>query len=179
MKQKRGLSWLLIGLLAIVILWLGIKAVSVIGHVGHNELSRGFARGHEFGHRGGIFKARPHLFMGPMSIPALVMVFIKVFLLGTFAVVWAKGRGLLKWAGALLTGLSFMSLMTPFWGLVVMILLFLAHGRMNRLKENYGDMPVVVVDHSVTGMNMPMTSSYERGRMLDEWEKRNHKEENE
>lgn len=179
MKQKRGLSWLLIGILAIVILWLGLKAVSVIGHVGHNELPRGFARGHEFGHRGGVFNARPHPVMGLMSMSALVMVFIKIFLLGTFAVVWAKGRGMLKWAGALLTGLSLMSLLTPFWGLVVMILLFLAHGRMNRLKEVYEDTPIVPFHHSVNGLNMPMTSSYERGRMLDEWEKRNHKEENE
>lgn len=178
MKLRRGWSWLWIGLSAIVIIWLGFKAVSVIGHLGYNEMPRGFGRGHEFGHRGGIYGFRPHEGIGLMGMSAFVVGLIKVLLLGIFAAVWAKGSGLLKWAGALLTGLSLMSLMTPFWGLVVMILLFLAQGRMKRLKDNYGDMPAVAVDHPVTGLNMPMaSSSYERGRMLDEWEKRNHKEE--
>lgn len=176
MKQKQGLSWLWIGLSAIVIIWLGFKAVSVIGHLGHNEMPRGFGRGHEFGHRGGIYGFRPQG-IGLMGMSAFVVGFIKILLLGIFAAVWAKGRGMLKWAGALLTGLSLLSLLTPFLGLVVMILLFLAQGRMKRLKDNYGDMPVVAVDHPVTELRMPMASSYERGRMLDEWEKRNYKEE--
>ncbi|MFC7680595.1 hypothetical protein [Paenibacillus sp. GCM10028914] len=176
MKQKRGMSWLWIGISAIVFIWLGLKTIGYIAHLGHVDMPRGFGRGHQFGQGGWGYHFKSHHGLGLMGMSAIAMVLIKVVLLGVFAVVWAKATGLLKWGGAVLTGLSLMSLLTPFWGLVVMLLLFLAQGRMKRINDNYGNQPFIG-EYPVSRMNVPVTSSYERGRLLDEWEKRNYKEE--
>lgn len=178
MKQKRVLSWFWIGLTVVVLIWLGIKAADLIGHLVHVEGPRGFGRGQGFGY-GGPHRLVSHHGYGVFGMSAVFAMLMKVSLLALFAVIWAKASGLLKWGGAALTGVVLMSLLTPFWGLAVMIVLFLTKGRMNRLKHDYGNLSGTPTGtypvYDVSGFYTP--SAYERGRMLDEWEKSNHKEE--
>ncbi|KKO54591.1 hypothetical protein [Paenibacillus sp. DMB20] len=176
MKLTRGFSWLWIGLAALVVLWLGVTAAGIIGQHGHGEAARVFGRGQGFGHRV-QYRFEPRHAFGIFGMASVFLLMIKITLLALFALIWAKASGLLKWGGAGLAGLVLMSLLTPFWGLLAMILLFLAMNRMKRLSRGDGKYPESAGVYPAHEAGTPSLAAYERGRLLDEWEKSKLKEE--
>ncbi|MDN4068764.1 hypothetical protein NYE70_04460 [Paenibacillus sp. FSL R5-0407] len=81
-----------------------------------------------------------------------------------------KGKGGLKWTGAVFAVLSTMSLLTPLWGLVVLIIAFLLYRRIENNRKYISPQAINVYPSFVE-------TTESRGRFLDEWERKQHKEE--
>lgn len=90
-------------------------------------------------------------------------------LLGSL-VLFLKARGVPKWIGAVFAVLCTLSLLTPLWGIVVLMLAYLIYKRIAS-NHNY------TFSQSISAVPVTLDSSEDRGRFLDEWEQNQAKEE--
>lgn len=113
--------------------------------------------------------------MNPVSstnpIYSVWLVLLQIAVLVGGAVLFVKAKGGLKWIGALFAALSLMSLLTPVWGMVIIIAVFLLYRRITNHRKNLS--PQALSSGTPTFIEM----SKSRGQVLDEWERNQHKEE--
>ncbi|NMO97345.1 hypothetical protein [Paenibacillus lemnae] len=180
MSSRSKMSWLWITGGALLLLWLGFHVVSLLGQAGHaarhpvfTHGGRGPGQAHDilfyspaYGHRSG----------GAEVWNGIGLLMVKIMLLAGFTAIAAKASGMLKWTGAALAVLALMSMATPFLGLVIAGVIFLAARRIKRLDHRFNQ-PLPPVIHPEYDMNSAYGSSYERGKMLDEWEQNSRGEE--
>ncbi|MBB6635709.1 hypothetical protein [Cohnella thailandensis] len=86
------------------------------------------------------------------------------------ALLFLKAGGLLRWIGAVFAALGTWSLLGPVWGSLVLIAVFLFYKRMNT-NSPYTAPQAAGVYSSQPDVHVS------RGQFLDEWERRQHKEE--
>lgn len=91
-------------------------------------------------------------------------------LLGGVAL-FAKGTGMLKWIGAVFAALCTLSLLTPLWGVLALLLAFGLYRRFGNHHRNHTS-PQALIAYTSS-----MEASVSRGRFLDEWERDQHKKE--
>ncbi|GIO86212.1 hypothetical protein J25TS5_31440 [Paenibacillus faecis] len=91
-------------------------------------------------------------------------------LLGGVAL-FAKGTGMLKWIGAGFAALCTLSLLTPLWGVIALLLAFWLYRRFGNHHLNHTSPQALIAYTSST------EASVSRGRFLDEWERNQHKKE--
>ena len=91
-------------------------------------------------------------------------------LLGGVAL-FAKGTGMLKWIGAIFAALCTLSLLTPLWGVIALLLAFWLYRRIGNHHRNHTS-PQALIAYTPS-----MEASVSRGRFLDEWERDQHKKE--
>ncbi|MGP0583477.1 hypothetical protein [Paenibacillus timonensis] len=83
---------------------------------------------------------------------------------------FVKASGMLKWAGAVFAVISAMSLLTPLWGLIIVILSYFLFRKWTNHQQNAIPQESIVVPY-------PIDIGHNRGRFLDEWERNQYKEE--
>ncbi|MBW4841379.1 MAG: hypothetical protein KZY74_18470 [Paenibacillaceae bacterium] len=88
------------------------------------------------------------------------------------AALFVKASGLMKWAGAVFAVISAMSLLTPLWGLIVVILGYFLY----RKWTSHHPQPYANSQESIV-IPYPIDIGQNRGRFLDEWERKQYKEE--
>lgn len=91
-------------------------------------------------------------------------------LLGGVAL-FAKGTGMLKWIGAVFTALCTLSLLTPLWGVIALLLAFWLYRRFGNHQRTHTS-PQALIAYTSS-----IEASVSRGRFLDEWERDQHKKE--
>lgn len=185
MKRNRTLVWILIGFLTLLFSFAALTSVSFAwtvhgasashpifhgGHDWHGGHGRfGFERG--FG-RGAPSAAPPSIGNGWLYTAASIPLLMKIGLLMLGAVLWAKSAGAVKWSGAALSALTLMSLLTPFWGAVIVLLLLYIS---RRIKKDGADASAGTASDAFAGQALPVPA-YSRGQFLDEWERNQRRE---
>lgn len=174
MKRTSILIAIAVGLGSILLLAAFVKA----GFVPIHEVGQHRQAWHEqirYGHHGN------HVFMIPgnavTATPAAATgtnpvwrVLLQIAVLSGGAALFLKGKRGLKWTGAALAALSTMSLLTPLWGLVVLIIAFLLYRRIANNRK-YRSPQAIHVYQSYG------ETTDSRGRFLDEWERKQYREE--
>ncbi|WP_309123126.1 hypothetical protein [Paenibacillus sp.] len=177
MKRTGSIRWIIAGA---VLLLLSLIAWKLL-HVAWNAASFGAGSAHGHGIRGGggFGHAGPGGFRGgagPLAHGAappwagweLCATFLKLGVTAAAIALWAKATGFLKWAGACLAVLGAISLLSPWWAAALLLAAFwFATRKPDKPAPPYVyPGPFVVPDVAV-----------DRGTLLDEWERKQHKEE--
>ncbi|MFD2334174.1 hypothetical protein ACFSR7_33405 [Cohnella sp. GCM10020058] len=163
MKRASILKGIAIGSLIVLF---AILVAKLLGIPHHEAVAHQQAWGHGFGRRGWQPSSPVEQAVGIFPI---VLTVLRVVMLTVGAVVFFKAKGLLRWAGALIAAVSLMSLLTPFWGLVVVALVIWLTRRINKNKAFEASVQEAVPS--------TYTTSVSRGQFLDEWERSQYKEE--
>ncbi|MFC3798643.1 hypothetical protein [Cohnella sp. GCM10012308] len=163
MKRASILKGIAIGSLVVLFL---ILVAKLLGIPHHEAVAYQQAWGHGFGRRGWQSSSPVEQAVGIFPI---VLTVLRIVMLFFGAVVFFKAKGLLGWAGALIAAVSLMSLLTPFWGLVVVALVIWLTHRINKNEAFEASVQEAV--------SSSYTTSVSRGQFLDEWERSQYKEE--
>ncbi|XEC93757.1 hypothetical protein AB6A23_20735 [Paenibacillus tarimensis] len=158
MKRNRTAFWLIAGIISFLLILIAVKMIGFFWqphYVVHGH-GRGFHRPFPVLHE----SYHSFAFIYPA---ALVSMLLKLGLLILTLVLWAKSTGVIKWVWTVLAGLVLMSLLTPFWGLLLILALVLINRR--RGSTGHGDIQTV----GYPGQFSPISS---RGHYLDEWERK-------
>lgn len=166
LKKTSLLTGIVIGSVSVLLLVLLMKWSLFIGHDVPGKTWHGLV---EQGHHGYPGFTRP----GGRSEAGMNSVWtalLQTALMIGGMLLFLKSRGGLKWAGTILAALGTLSLFTPLWGTIILIAVFLLYKRIvsqRKLLSNLGF-------SDVTPLSYEHSSS--RGQFLDEWERRQHKE---
>ncbi|WP_410768876.1 hypothetical protein [Fontibacillus sp. BL9] len=95
------------------------------------------------------------------------LVLLQIAVLSGGIALFLKAKGGLKWAGAVFAALCTLSLLTPIWGMVVLILAFLLYRRIANNRK-------YITPRALNVFPSYGETSESRGRFLDEWERKQH-----
>ncbi|TLS53309.1 hypothetical protein FE782_03265 [Paenibacillus antri] len=176
MKRTGSIRWIVAGA---VLLLLSLIAWKLL-HTAWNAASFGAGSAHGHGVRGGGFgHAGPAGFRrgaGPLAegnAPpwagwGMFAALLKLGVTAAAIALWAKTTGFLRWAGACLAVLGAISLLSPWWAAALTIAVFWFATRKS-------DEPAAVTASPVSSVVPDV--AIDRGTLLDEWERKQHKEE--
>lgn len=174
--MKRSSIWLgiAIGIISVLVLALVIKvtAASLGEAVPHRQAWHDAMRhGHHMAPYGMKFTDRAEAGVGAgAGASPFWSVLLQVVVLIGGAVLFAKGTGVLKWIGAVFAALFAMSLLTPLWGILALVLAFLLYRRIENNRR-------YTSPQAFAALPTTMETTVSRGRFLDEWEReQQHKE---
>ncbi|MET3549617.1 hypothetical protein ABID47_006278 [Paenibacillus favisporus] len=166
MKKSSLLTGIVIGSVSVLLLVLLMKWSLFIGHDVPGKTWHGLV---EQGHHGYPGFTRPGGRSEAGMNPVWTALLQITLMIGGMLLI-LKSRGGLKWAGVILAALCTLSLFTPLWGTIILIAVFLLYKRIvsqRKLLSNpsFSDVAPLSYEHSSS-----------RGQFLDEWERRQHKE---
>lgn len=98
------------------------------------------------------------------------LVLLRLAVLAGGALLFWKAGGLLRWIGAVFAALGTWSLLGPIWGSLLLIAAFLLYKRMTTNSP-------YTAPQEAGAYSSPTDIHVSRGQFLDEWERRQHKEE--
>ncbi|WP_334074173.1 MULTISPECIES: hypothetical protein [Paenibacillus] len=136
-------------------------------HDGMRHGQHGFA----FAMKGARF-AKPEMAGASDSAASAGTILLQLAVLLGGVALFVKGTGILKWIGAVFAALCTLSLLTPLWGLIVLLLAFWLYRRIANHRNNTSPQALIAYTSS-------MEPGVSRGRFLDEWERDQHKKEDE
>ncbi|MGE7225586.1 hypothetical protein ACQKLN_30220 [Paenibacillus glucanolyticus] len=169
MKRSSMLLGIAIGIISVILLAVVLKlAAAPFGEAVPQRLAwhDAMRNGHHMAPYG--MKFAGHAEAGTSPVWSILL---QIAVLVGGAVLFVKGTGVLKWIGAVFAALCIMSLLTPFWGIVVLIATFLLYRRIENNRK-------YTSPEAMTALPSPIETSVSRGRFLDEWEReQQHKEE--
>ncbi|CAH1219236.1 hypothetical protein PAECIP111893_04524 [Paenibacillus plantiphilus] len=163
-RQYSAITWFLAGGLLAVLGYLLYHMPWFQGAPGHfvQEKYRSM-NGHAPFMRGG-FRGEP---IHHSIHWASLLLKVGVLLLG--GLIWAKGKGMARWAGGILAIIAMLSLLNPLVCAVIVALVYLLHRRLNKHGQT------VLLHEPIS--KPCLQPEYDRAQLLDEWEKNTTKEE--
>jgi len=176
LKRKLPMKWLAGGaaiflVVLLTMMWSG--AVSAAGPM-HGHGAHG-----GFGYPGFPRGASPHVeHAAPWSLWLLsygaLTGLLKIGLIVAGAALWVKATGFLKWAGAFLGIAALCSLLSPIWAVLTLLVLgYFAY----KIRSNKRTVFASTIPPSVPP-SVPQPRTSDPGTFLDEWERRQLKEDN-
>lgn len=119
----------------------------------------------------GAGSAKPGMAGSAAAAAAAGTMLLKLAILLGGVALFAKGTGMLKWIGVVFAALCTLSLLTPLWGVIALVLAFWLYRRIVNYHRN-NPSPQALIAYTSS-----MEASVSRGRFLDEWERDQHKKE--
>ncbi|OZB98800.1 hypothetical protein [Paenibacillus sp. XY044] len=165
MKKSSLLTGIVIGSVSVLLLVLLIKLSLFIGHDAPGRNVHGFVKQ---GHQVYPGFSRPGERMEAEMSPVWTALLQITLMIGGM-LLFLKSKGGLKWAGVILAALGTLSLFTPLWGAIILIAAFLLYRRINSQRKS-------PISQAYSVPPLPHELSSGRGQFLDEWERRQHKE---